>query len=203
MIRKAVPEDAEKCSELTFMAGKAEFRYFFPIDDSEILRLLQVFFRRKNNIFSRNNMWVEETDGTVRGVMLMIPGSQKKKMEQDITRSILEIMKISGIPALLKIIYRLTCSRLFPQINDDELYIDTIAVYPEHRRKKVASSLIEKATSTAAAVHLPKLSLIVKIDNRIGLEVYRKNGFVKMDSIKLHEKYHKFDLYGFFKMAKK
>ena len=200
MIRRATISDVRNCSELTLMAGKNEFRYFFPLGDKTILRLLEWFYNCKKVIFSKENFWVEEHNNTIRGAMLCVSGKVKKTMENSIGKLLSGITKITGIKGLLSIAGRGFLSRSFPKIAHNEFYINSISVYPQHRGQKVASALLEKAMDIAGEMHLRRLSLVVEIDNYTAIEVYKKRGFTIDKTIKFDQKYHKKNLFGFHKM---
>lgn len=200
MIRQAIFSDVRNCSELTLMAGENEFRYFFPFGDKKILHLLERFFNYEKIIFSKENYWVEENNNNIRGAMLCIPGKIKKTLENGVGKYLLGITKTTGLLGLLHIARRRSLSKSFPEIGDNELYINTIAVYPQYRGQKVASALLGKAIVLADEMRLNKLSLIVEIDNHQAMDVYEKKGFTIAKTIEFNKKYHLQSLFGFHKM---
>ena len=57
-------------------------------------------------------------------------------------------------------------------------YLEGIFVLPEHRRRGVASALIDEMISRAAALELAFLSLEVRASNSPAIALYRGKGFV-------------------------
>ena len=60
----------------------------------------------------------------------------------------------------------------------DEGYISNVCTAPEHRRRGVASALIDEMISRAAALELAFLSLEVRASNSPAIALYRGKGFV-------------------------
>ena len=58
-----------------------------------------------------------------------------------------------------------------------ELYLDSLAVLPEYRRKGIATRLIRATKQRADAMGLPGVGLLVDTDNPTGELLYRAIGF--------------------------
>lgn len=61
----------------------------------------------------------------------------------------------------------------------DECYITNIAVFPDYRRRGVATALLNKAISYCKSANLSFISLEVRASNNAAIDLYVKNGFIK------------------------
>ena len=59
----------------------------------------------------------------------------------------------------------------------DELHINTLAVAPEHRRRRVATRLLTRVLGEAAAAGVRKATLEVRASNQAALLLYERLGF--------------------------
>lgn len=69
----------------------------------------------------------------------------------------------------------------------DEGYISNVCTAPEHRRRGVASALIDEMISRARALGLSFLSLEVRVSNDPAISLYAGKGFV---SVGVRPKYY-------------
>ncbi len=69
----------------------------------------------------------------------------------------------------------------------DEGYISNVCTAPEHRRRGVASALIDEIISRARALGLSFLSLEVRVSNDPAISLYAGKGFV---SVGVRPKYY-------------
>ncbi len=76
-------------------------------------------------------------------------------------------------------------NRDFSLVDDEtssgELYIDSLAVREDVRRKGIATALILKVIEKAKRLNIPKVGLLVDKGNHIGQKLYQKIGFEKVD----------------------
>ena len=73
------------------------------------------------------------------------------------------------------------------QVVLDEGYISNVCTAPEHRRRGVASALIDEMISRARALGLSFLSLEVRVSNDPAISLYAGKGFV---SVGVRPKYY-------------
>ena len=59
-----------------------------------------------------------------------------------------------------------------------EVYITNVAVFPNYRKKGVATELIKKLINTAFDENSDFVTLEVRKSNRSAIELYEKNGFI-------------------------
>lgn len=60
----------------------------------------------------------------------------------------------------------------------DEAHITTIAVHPDYRGKYLGRFMLEELMARAAALGADKMTLEVRLSNRIAQRLYRRVGFV-------------------------
>lgn len=202
MIRRAQDSDADACAELTLMAGANELRCFFPVDETGILRMLVALYAKEDVLFSRSNLWVEEQGGVARGAMLLIPGARKRRAERAVGGCFRELIGALGIVGVFRMIARAPLARVFDVAEDDELYINSIAVYPRFRGQKVASALLAAAGDHAKELGLDKVSLVVELRNAHAIDVYRGAGYSIARTVSLGAHYSARHLVGFHKMVR-
>lgn len=73
---------------------------------------------------------------------------------------------------------------LIYRTNSKCLRIYSIAVSPEARGQQIGQQFIDKSKEYATTYHLLKISLEVRTDNRIAINLYKKNGFEVTSIIK-------------------
>jgi len=80
--------------------------------------------------------------------------------------------------------------------------IQAISVFPEYRGQSIASKLLKHSFSHAKKQNIPKVALLVEIQNEHALNVYKKYGFHIVSTHEFKEKYRKHKLIGVHKMIK-
>jgi len=79
---------------------------------------------------------VNEENGTIKGAISIFPGEEEKLLEKNIGKYGKELAQIMGFFAVVKMIFRSSLNKILPTINDDELYIQALAVFPRISRSK-------------------------------------------------------------------
>lgn len=67
-------------------------------------------------------------------------------------------------------------SQMDDETEADEFYLDSLAIYPEYRRRGIARQLLKRATEHAASLNLPA-ALLVDKGNPNAERLYRSVGF--------------------------
>lgn len=200
MIRKAEPKDKQACSQLNYMGGEAIFDYFFASTSSGVLPVIEFMFDTPDTFMSGNWYWVDKEAGQVRGAAVVYPGKIKKDLEKNMNKYGKDFVKLVGWGAIFKMMFRSRLNKLLDVINDDEMYLQALAVFPEHRGKHVSTGLISQAKELTKKEGLTKLSVLAEPINEHAVMVYERYGFKKVFTRDLPKKYQKHKLYSFQKM---
>ena len=201
MIRKVEGKDKADISKLHYMAGEHFFNYFFASAKTKALKILDHLYEPPDTIFSKDFFWVYEDQGTIGGAISFFPGMNKKLYEENIGKQGKELAQIAGYFTALKMFLRGSLHNYMPPIDDDELYIQALAVFPPYRGQRVASALLRHAFEHANQQQLPKVSLLVELPNEHACMVYQHHGFRITVTQPFKRKYHKHKLYGVHKMV--
>ena len=201
MIRKAEGKDKADICKLHYMAGEHFFKYFLASTKATALKILDRLYEPPDTIFSKDFFWVHEDHGTIRGAISFFPGMNKKLYEENIGKQGKELAQIAGYLTAIKMMLRGSLHKYMPPIYDDELYIQALAVFPQHRGQRVASALLHHALEYANQQQLPKVSLLVEIPNEHARMVYQQYGFRITMTQQFKRKYRKHKLYGVHKMV--
>ena len=201
MIRKAVGKDKAAITKLHYIAGEHFFNYFFASTKTTSLKILNRLYAPPDTIFSKDFFWVYEDRGTIQGAICFFPGMDKKLLEENIGKQGKQLAQFAGYLTAIKMMLRGTLHKYMPPIYDDELYIQALAVFPQHRGQRIASALLHHALEHAKGQHLPKVSLLVEIPNEHACMVYKQHGFRITVTQPFKRKYHKHTLYGVHKMV--
>jgi ribosomal protein S18 acetylase RimI-like enzyme len=201
MIRKAGVKDKADITKLHYMAGEHFIDYFFASPKTTALEILNRLYEPPDTIFSKDFFWVDEDQGTIGGAISFFLGRDKKFLEENIGKQGKKFAHIAGLIPTIKMVFRASLHKYMPQIYDDELYIQALAVFPKYRGKRVASALLRHAFAYAEQQQLPKVSLLVEIPNEHATMVYQRYGFLITQTQLFKRKYRKHQLYGIHKMV--
>ena len=202
LLRKPNKNESEDCVRLLYISAPYIYSYAFAQREPQLYELLKLFYKTPGNMYSRENIVVEEERGKIRGLILAYPASDMRQLSKNMMRCTKEIFVISGLLNFLKMALRLRLNKYLPVTDNDGFYISNLAVFEEHRRKGIAVKLLESVEEMAAEKDLNKLSIVVEIDNSHAIRVYEKFGFQQVQKVILPEKYHEHNLFGFYKMIK-
>ena len=203
MIRKADPKDRADISRLHYIAGPNINKYFFASDEATVIRILERLYDTRQTILSGDFFWLDEENGAVRGAICIFPARDKKLLERNIGKYVRDMAGIAGAVACVRMAIHNTLNRRLPAFNDDELYIEALAVYPEFRGQGVSSGLLKSAFEEARRLNLPKVSLMAEMPNEHAISIYKKHSFVITETVELGPGYRKHNLYGAHKMVAK
>jgi N-acetylglutamate synthase-like GNAT family acetyltransferase len=201
MIRKAELKDKGDITRLHYMAGPNLMKYFFACNsDEKTYTVLDLLYESNETIFSKEYFSLFEENEKVKGAISLFPGNKKKLLEKNIGQYGKEIFKISGLKKSIKMMFRNSLNKAFPSFYNDELYIEAISVFPEYRGQSIASKLLKHSFEHAEKLNIPKVALLVEIQNEHALNVYKKYGFNIVSTHEFKRKYRKHKLIGVHKM---
>ncbi len=203
MIRKAELKDKKEITKLHYMAGSNLMEYFFACDDEKLYTILDLLYESTETIFSKEYFFLFEENDKVKGAISLYQGNLKKLLEKNIGKYGKEISRVAGFLRLLKMMLRSSLNKAIPNFYDDELYIQAISVFSEYRGQSIASKLLKHSFEYAKKLNIPKVALIVEIQNEHALNIYKKLGFKIVSTHKFKRKYKKYKLTGIHKMIAK
>lgn len=166
-IEKATKRDAADIARLIMMAMSEECCRYIAGEKRSLSDFERMMTELAEKDFSQysytNTMVVRDTDGSVMGACVSYRGDR------------LHALREAFFDAAKRHL-----DRDFTSISDetepDELYIDSLAVYPKYRGKGIATALLHAAIAKARDEKLPA-ALLVDIANPNAERLYRSVGF--------------------------
>jgi ribosomal protein S18 acetylase RimI-like enzyme len=155
-IRPAQPDDAEVAALLLRSAYMHIQVVYPPAEDPESGwgGRLQHYFRQDGNRFSFQNTFVAEHSAQLVGLVLSFGGRDEPRLNATVG------------PWLER------------EAQDDEWYVDALAVFTNWGRKGIGTRLMQAAESQARQRHYPKIALNVAQGNTPALALYAHLGYV-------------------------
>lgn len=166
VIREARAEEAGQIAEL--------FMYAWPVED--ILRANGLTYRQlhesmtavaasRETIYSFENTYVAEVDGTVVGAMCAYNGAEYQRLK-------LPVVDVVG--------YDSGFARL-QETEAGEFYLDSVGVRPEYRGRGIATRLFAAQIERAVRLGHTTVGLIVDVDKPEAEALYARLGFIHLD----------------------
>jgi ribosomal protein S18 acetylase RimI-like enzyme len=167
-IRPAQPDDAEVTALLLRSAYTHTQVAYPPMEDPESGwgGRLQRYFRQEGNRFSYQNVYVAVHDSEARGLVLSFGGRDEPRLNAAVG------------PWLER------------EAQDDEWYVDALAVFTNWGRKGIGTRLMRAAESQARQRHYPKIALNVAQGNTPALHLYTHLGYAVTRQTVLYERPH-------------
>lgn len=159
-IRPAPPADAEVAAALLYSA----YTYrpvIYPLREERErgwIERLQRFFRQDDNRFSYQHIQVADEDSdegpVVVGLALSFGGQDEARLNAAVG------------------------SWLEREAEDDEWYVDALAVFANWERRGIGTLLLQEAERQARQHHYPKIALHVAQENKEALNLYAHQRYV-------------------------
>lgn len=172
-IRKLrIEDDLPKVSELIYLTDE----YIYPELLTSKLNariILPEIIKSNSSFLCLDNIYVAITKDEIIGIAVVL-----NENVQWCEESIDEICRKHGldIPKGWSIVSKGYMEKLYKYKTDEVRYISNVCVDVKHRRKGVASTIINYIENESSE----KLSLHVLVDNIGAVEAYKKQGFVVM-----------------------
>lgn len=183
MIRAARRTDVKPVVELIHNAiGTIANTLAGTDDDAEMIQVLEMLFQQEGNRLSYENTIVKELDGRVVGFLLAYHGSQADQLDRPIIDRLIQVTGRKDIS-------------LSKEANEDECYLDSIAVFNEYQGRGIAKELMRAFEQAGIDKGYTKLSLLVDKDNPGAGALYEKMGYKGADRVIIGE-------YDFLRMIK-
>src|SRR6266487_4658142 len=167
-IRPAQPGDAEVAAVLLYSAYM-HTPVTSPLreeHESGLIERLEHFFRRDGNRFSYQNIQVAEQSSEVVGLVLSFGGRDEARLNAAVG------------------------SWLEREAQDDEWYVDALAVFSNWDRKGIGTRLLQSAEQQARQHHYPKIALHVAQGNKQALDLYAHLHYVVTQQTLLYQRPH-------------
>jgi ribosomal protein S18 acetylase RimI-like enzyme len=167
-IRPAQPDDAEEASALLYSAY-THTRVSYPLPEEHAqswVQHLRRYFRQEGNRFSYQRAHVAANGSQVVGLVLGFGGRDEARLNAAVG------------PWLER------------EAQDDEWYVDALAVFTDWGRKGIGTRLMRAAESQARQRHYPKIALNVAQGNTPALDLYAHLGYVVTQQTILYERPH-------------
>src|SRR6266568_1657925 len=150
-LRPAQPDDAAPASVLLHSAYRHAQTSYPPQDDSNnrFIGYLQHLFREKGNRFSYQNIQVAKQSTNVVGLVLSFGGRDEKQLNAA------------------------TGWQLQREAEDDEWYVDALAVFTNWGRQGTGTRLMQTAEQQARQQDYGKIALNVAQENTEALSLYQ------------------------------
>src|SRR5450755_330945 len=155
-IRPAQPDDAEVAAVLLYSAY-THTQVTYPLREEHengFIERLEDFFRRDGNRFSYQHIQVAEQSSEVVGLVLSFEGRDEARLNAAVG------------------------SWLEREAEDDEWYVDALAVLKNWGRKGIGTCLLQTAERQARQHHYPKIALNVAKDNEEAFSLYQRLHYV-------------------------
>ncbi len=165
-IRPAQPVDAEIAAVLLYSAY-THTHVTYPLREehaSGFIERLQHFFRQDGNRFSYQNIQVAEQSSEVVGLVLSFGGRDEARLNATVG------------------------SWLEREAEDDEWYVDALAVFSNWGRKGIGTCLLQSAEQQARQHHYPKIALHVAQGNIQALDLYAHLQYVVTQQTFLYQR---------------
>ncbi|MBD3920619.1 GNAT family N-acetyltransferase [Paenibacillus sp. PR3] len=164
-IRAATIDDAEPVARLIYEAiHDIAYQLTGEATAEDALKALAELFREEGNRFSSKQILAAEVDGKVAGIILCYHGSEADRLDAPIAA---RLRKRTGNPN----------PPIDKEADEDEYYIDSIAVFPEYRGRGIAKALLASAEHAGAALGYGRIALNVEYGNDGAERLYRSIGY--------------------------
>ena len=170
-IRPARPEDCRAIAELFLISSDGLAGYIWSQVAEEGESLIETGRRRyarEGVAFSYQNCLVAEENGRVIAMLHSFPMPPRDETQDDSAND-----NDAPVDPVLK---------PYAELEDPgSLYVSGVAVASEHRGRGLGRRLMEEARARAAALGLPRVSLICFEANQVALQLYRRLGYAEVD----------------------
>lgn len=171
MIRAAKKEDHQAAVKLIYSTiGKIAHQLTGTDRDDEVLRVLASFFQQEGNRVSYQNTLVKEVDGQVAGILISYHGSESEMLDKPFVERLKKITGKSNVT-------------IQKEAEDDDYYLDTVAVADAYQGRGYGKELLLAFEDKARAAGYRKLALLAEASNEPAYSIYKKLGYQSDGSV--------------------
>jgi ribosomal protein S18 acetylase RimI-like enzyme len=173
MIRAAQASDVNAVTALIIAAiGELTILYTGESSVEKATPILAQFYLQAGNRFSKELIKVDEQAGQVTGMILCYSGQAAKALYAPIEHYRSEALEQNVQHQI--------------ESEEDEYYIDALAVAEQHQGKGIAAQLMLQAEQDAVTMGFNKVSLLVDVDKTRARDLYLRKGFQQIGQKMLH-----------------
>ncbi|WP_127531270.1 GNAT family N-acetyltransferase [Paenibacillus kobensis] len=173
-LREAAIEDALPVTRLIYEAiHDIAYQLTGETTKEQAIAALAELFRMPGNRFSAKQVVVAEEDNRIAGMILCYHGSEADRLDAPIAE---RLRQRTGNPSPV----------IDQEADEDEYYIDSIAVFPEFRGRGIAKALLQAAEEAAAALGWDRIALNVEYGNDRAASLYRSAGYTPDKTITIN-----------------
>ncbi|MFD0051000.1 GNAT family N-acetyltransferase [Actinomycetes bacterium NPDC127524] len=164
LVRQARMEDAAQAAELIQLAIKDIAEALTgETEEEKIKKVLRDYFCQEVNRLSYRNTLVAEIEGRAAGIIISYHGSDASELDAPIIAHLHSSGNTNG--AVEK------------EAEDEDYYIDTLSVNPEHWGKRVGTCLVAESEKLAKEKGYKTISLNVEENNIRARKLYSRLGY--------------------------
>ncbi len=174
-------EDAHHYATLAEIAADGLFSFLYG---SKSYSLLKYLFLEENTIPNHSITYFVKNKQKIAGEITCYTYEYHEKNNERSEKKITDYLGWKVV-RLLAASFMLRLMRVkLEGVKPEELYIESIAIYEEYRKKKLSKLLLNQAEKLAIENGCNKLSLDVEKKNTIAIAAYEKVGFEVLESTK-------------------
>lgn len=164
-IRRATNLDASAVARLILLAIKdIGYKLTGKRAEAEVLEQLMRFYVNEGNRFSKELFLIKENGQNIAGMILCYHGSEADSLNKPIME---HLIQLDGIEVV----------QIDQEADEDEFYIDALAVSPVYQGMGYAKQLLEAAEQQALQFNYDKIALNVDQTNEKALRLYQNLGY--------------------------
>ena len=164
-IRRATNQDAQAVAKLILLAIKdIGYKLTGKQTEAEVLEQLKQFYKRAGNRFSKDLFLLKENGQDIAGMILCYHGSEEERLNQPIIAHLVQHEGIENV-------------QIDQEAEEDEYYIDALAVSPVYQGRGYATQLFAAAEQQAIHLNYHKIALNVDQTNEKAMMLYQKLGY--------------------------
>lgn len=176
-IRKAQVEDAEHIAQLMFYAmADIVFDFLNDKDENKAITFLRELIEEKNNQYSFENTYIVELEHKIAASFTLYDGGKLNELREKVLHHLKTSYNRIIQPA--------------DETEAGEIYIDTIAVYPDYRGKGLGNIILDYIIEEFAHKKGETIGLLVDYTNPKAKKLYESKGFKVVGEKSLMSKNH-------------
>ncbi|MBB6672309.1 GNAT family N-acetyltransferase [Cohnella nanjingensis] len=173
-VRQALPSDRQAVARLVLLAIQdIAYQLTGEAEEASALAQLERYYLAPGNRFSADRYLVlTAEDGAVAGMILCYDGAHAEALYRPVLDHVRQ--RLGAAPAM------------DVEADDDEFYIDALAVFPAYEGRGYAKALMAEAETWALREGRRKIALNVDLDKEKVYAIYLKRGYEEDKQIEIN-----------------